>query len=272
MNQADLHRLKLAPHFVMEQHIHLACAYPHEAWVEHIEWLEPAFNERIEIRDGRMLLPDRPRPGFHAVGPSRPVARWRLNETTAVASGNSVGHRFPTVFGTIAISRVSKQADGNPARDAARDSPNSRSAVQSKRRYCPFGAPTMNNRTHDMPELFAQLGLPADARAHQRFHSRASPARARARTRDGTILEPGAGRRFLDEALAADADWAPVVDALNLELHRGHWGRLNRHDEVRRSRLAAAPHRVTAMWERWNVPMASPPRFAAAAAPCIVSV
>lgn len=61
---SDLARLKLAPHFVMEIHIHLGCAYPHEAWVEHIEWLEPAFNERLQIRNGRMMLPERPGLGF----------------------------------------------------------------------------------------------------------------------------------------------------------------------------------------------------------------
>jgi hypothetical protein len=43
----------------MEIHIHLACAYPHESWVEHIEWLEPAFNERLKIADGSMELPVR---------------------------------------------------------------------------------------------------------------------------------------------------------------------------------------------------------------------
>ena len=57
---ADLNGLKLAPHFVMEIHIHLACAYPHESWVEHIEWLEPAFNERLKINQGRMALPSLP--------------------------------------------------------------------------------------------------------------------------------------------------------------------------------------------------------------------
>ncbi|MEZ5645534.1 MAG: mandelate racemase/muconate lactonizing enzyme family protein [Burkholderiaceae bacterium] len=72
--QSDLARLKMAPHFVMEIHIHLGCAYPHEAWVEHIEWLEPAFNERLEIRDGRMLLPDRPGLGFSL---SEQALRWR---------------------------------------------------------------------------------------------------------------------------------------------------------------------------------------------------
>ncbi|MFF7155149.1 enolase C-terminal domain-like protein [Streptomyces sp. NPDC008139] len=61
---ADHHRLQLAPHFAMEIHLHLAAAYPHEPWVEHFEWLEPLFNERLEIRDGRMHLSDRPGLGF----------------------------------------------------------------------------------------------------------------------------------------------------------------------------------------------------------------
>lgn len=71
---ADLARFKMAPHFVMEIHIHLGCAYPHEAWVEHIEWLEPAFNERLDIRDGRMLLPERAGLGFSL---SEQAQGWR---------------------------------------------------------------------------------------------------------------------------------------------------------------------------------------------------
>lgn len=51
--------LMLAPHFAMELHIHLAAAFPKQSWVEHFEWLEPLFNERIEIKDGRMLVPTR---------------------------------------------------------------------------------------------------------------------------------------------------------------------------------------------------------------------
>lgn len=42
-----------------ELHIHLAAAYPREGWVEHFDWLEPLFNERIEIRGGRMQVPTR---------------------------------------------------------------------------------------------------------------------------------------------------------------------------------------------------------------------
>ena len=52
--------LMLAPHFAMELHVHLAAAYPREPWVEHFEWLEPLFNERIEIDAGRMRVPTRP--------------------------------------------------------------------------------------------------------------------------------------------------------------------------------------------------------------------
>ena len=57
---ADQAGLQLAPHFAMEIHLHLAAAYPREPWVEHFEWLNPLFNERLETRAGRMLVPDRP--------------------------------------------------------------------------------------------------------------------------------------------------------------------------------------------------------------------
>ncbi len=54
-------RLDLAPHFAMEIHLHLAAAFAgNDPWVEHFDWLDPLFEERLEIRDGRMWLPDRP--------------------------------------------------------------------------------------------------------------------------------------------------------------------------------------------------------------------
>jgi len=56
--------LALAPHFAMEIHLHLATAYPTEPWVEHFEWLNPLFDERIDIHDGRMWVPERPGLGF----------------------------------------------------------------------------------------------------------------------------------------------------------------------------------------------------------------
>ena len=63
----------LAPHFAMELHVHLAATLRTEPWVEHFEWLEPLFDERITIRDGRMLVPDRPGLG---VTISERARRW----------------------------------------------------------------------------------------------------------------------------------------------------------------------------------------------------
>jgi len=61
---AEHKNLQLAPHFAMEIHVHLAATYPHGVWVEHFDWLDPLFNEHLEIRDGRMQLSDRPGLGF----------------------------------------------------------------------------------------------------------------------------------------------------------------------------------------------------------------
>ncbi len=58
--QAEQAGLMLGPHFAMELHVHLGAAYPTEPWVEHFDWLEPLFNERLEIKNGRMIVPTRP--------------------------------------------------------------------------------------------------------------------------------------------------------------------------------------------------------------------
>jgi L-alanine-DL-glutamate epimerase-like enolase superfamily enzyme len=72
---ADQARLKLAPHFAMELHLHLSAAYPHPAWVEHFDWLEPLFEERLHIADGWMHLPDRPGLGLSI---SEQARRWTV--------------------------------------------------------------------------------------------------------------------------------------------------------------------------------------------------
>jgi L-talarate/galactarate dehydratase len=75
---AEHRHLTLAPHFVMEIHIHLAAAYPHEPWVEHFDWLHPLFNERPEIRDGRIHLSSRPGLG---VTLSEQARAWTVDRT-----------------------------------------------------------------------------------------------------------------------------------------------------------------------------------------------
>ncbi len=56
---ADEGGLELAPHFAMELHLHLAASYAREPWVEHFDWLEPLFNERITLDSGCMVVPSR---------------------------------------------------------------------------------------------------------------------------------------------------------------------------------------------------------------------
>lgn len=57
---ANLEHLSVAPHFAMELHVHLAASYPGPVWVEHFDWLEPLFNERLELSDGCLRLPGAP--------------------------------------------------------------------------------------------------------------------------------------------------------------------------------------------------------------------
>ena len=79
---ADHHQLQLAPHFAMEIHLHLAAAYPSEPWVEHFDWLDPLFNERLTIEDGRMHVPDRPGLGITLTDQAR---AWTAQHTRITA-------------------------------------------------------------------------------------------------------------------------------------------------------------------------------------------
>ena len=73
MALAEHARMRMAPHFAMEIHLHLSASYAHEPWVEHFEWLEPMFNERLAIVGGRMQVPARPGLGFSL---SEQARRW----------------------------------------------------------------------------------------------------------------------------------------------------------------------------------------------------
>ena len=76
--QAEQAGLMLGPHFAMELHVHLGAAYPTEPWVEHFDWLEPLFNERLVIENGRMLVPTRPGLG---VSLSEQARAWTREQT-----------------------------------------------------------------------------------------------------------------------------------------------------------------------------------------------
>jgi L-alanine-DL-glutamate epimerase-like enolase superfamily enzyme len=74
---ADQKGLRMAPHFAMEIHLHLSAIFPREPWVEHFDWLEPLFNERLETKKGRMIVPDRPGFGFTL---SEQAKAWTIAE------------------------------------------------------------------------------------------------------------------------------------------------------------------------------------------------
>jgi L-alanine-DL-glutamate epimerase-like enolase superfamily enzyme len=62
----------------MEIHLHLSAAYSRTAWVEHFECLEPMFNERLQIKDGHMIVPSRPGPGLSL---SAQTTTWTADTT-----------------------------------------------------------------------------------------------------------------------------------------------------------------------------------------------
>ena len=79
MALGEFKQRKLAPHFAMEIHLHLAAAYGLEPWLEHFEWLGPLFNEQLQLKDGRMWVSDRPGLAFSL---SEQARRWTA-ETAA---------------------------------------------------------------------------------------------------------------------------------------------------------------------------------------------
>ena len=64
LDRAKEKHLVVAPHFVMEMHLPLIATYTFNSWIEHIEWLQPVFNEQVEIKDGKMLVPQQAGMGF----------------------------------------------------------------------------------------------------------------------------------------------------------------------------------------------------------------
>lgn len=75
----------------------------------------------------------------------------------------------------------------------------------------------MESPLHPMSALFAQLGLPADGPAIDRFIATHSPLPAHIALADAPFWTP-AQAAFLREELREDADWAEIVDQLNTRL------------------------------------------------------
>jgi hypothetical protein len=75
----------------------------------------------------------------------------------------------------------------------------------------------MDASLHTMNHLFAQLGLPADDTDIDRFIAAHRPLGNGVALYRAPFWTP-AQRAFLKEEIIEDADWAPVIDALNSRL------------------------------------------------------
>jgi len=76
----------------------------------------------------------------------------------------------------------------------------------------------MEQPIHSMSNLFAQLGLPNDKASIARFIETHRPLPESTRLSEAPFWNP-AQAAFLREEIQDDADWAPIIDELNADLH-----------------------------------------------------
>ncbi|WP_339541401.1 DUF2789 domain-containing protein [Pseudomonas sp. RA_5y_Pfl1_P24] len=78
----------------------------------------------------------------------------------------------------------------------------------------------MESPVHSLPSLFKQLGLENDPLSIERFVAVHSPLKPELKLADA-FFWTDSQRAFLREEILEDADWAVVVDELNLMLRGG---------------------------------------------------
>lgn len=78
----------------------------------------------------------------------------------------------------------------------------------------------MEAPTHSLPSLFKQLGLENDAESIDKFIASHSPLKPELHLADAFFWTKSQAQ-FLREEIREDADWAEVVDQLNVLLRKG---------------------------------------------------
>lgn len=78
----------------------------------------------------------------------------------------------------------------------------------------------MEKPTHSLPSLFKQLGLPDDAVSIDQFIATHSPLKPEQHLADAFFWSESQ-KQFLRDEILDDADWAVVVDQLNVLLRKG---------------------------------------------------
>ncbi|HPR08226.1 MAG TPA: DUF2789 domain-containing protein [Denitromonas sp.] len=79
----------------------------------------------------------------------------------------------------------------------------------------------MEGPIHNLSGLFAQLGLPCDEAGIAHFIESHRPLPEGILLPDAPFWTPSQAG-FLREEILGDADWAPVIDELNVDLHGSH--------------------------------------------------
>ncbi|WP_434607551.1 DUF2789 domain-containing protein [Pseudomonas sp. R1-7] len=78
----------------------------------------------------------------------------------------------------------------------------------------------MESPVHKLPALFKQLGLPDDALSIDQFIASHSPLKPGLHLADAFFWSEGQ-RQLLRDEILEDADWAVVVDQLDVLLRKG---------------------------------------------------
>ena len=63
-HMAAAYDVPVSPHLFTEHCLQLCGALSNVPWAEHMPWFAPIFQEKVEMVDGDLLIPDRPGLGF----------------------------------------------------------------------------------------------------------------------------------------------------------------------------------------------------------------
>jgi len=75
-HMAEAYDVPVTPHLFPEESMHLVAAIPNSTYVENMDWFSPLYEERIELKKGLIVLPQRP--GFGFTFDPNVIERYRL--------------------------------------------------------------------------------------------------------------------------------------------------------------------------------------------------
>jgi len=79
-HMAEACDVPVSPHLFPEEGMHMVGTVPNGTYVEHMPWFSPIYREKMELKDGKIVLPQRPGIGF-TFDPDA-VERYRIRGET----------------------------------------------------------------------------------------------------------------------------------------------------------------------------------------------